>query len=178
MTDQAAQVLAIGVGVIGDEGFQRFVVAGNQAIAPALQGMKAFVVLAGGGVELVDQSQNGVDVLSTHQFADVLNVAFAGDVCGVFGRIGERLAQRVAQRQALDQVGLECGQAFAQFLQRVQLALDLGFALLVENVVVGVFRHGDGPLGNAAMITAALSGRFCRRRAGSRSNAGHGSSYE
>jgi len=80
---------------------------------------------------------------------------FACDVCLVFGRVGQRFLQCVAERQASNEIGLERGQTLAEFLQRQQFALDLGFAFFVEAVDVGVFRHGDGPLGNAAMITAA-----------------------
>ena len=47
MTDQAAQVLDVSLGVELDEAFQRAVAFGDQAVAPAFEGMEAFVVLAG-----------------------------------------------------------------------------------------------------------------------------------
>ncbi|ABP78722.1 conserved hypothetical protein [Stutzerimonas stutzeri A1501] len=157
VADQPAQVLAVGFGEFDDEGFQRLVIAGDEPVAPALEGVEAFVVLAGRGVELIDQGDDGIDILITHQLADVLDVPFAGDMRLVLRGVGQGLVQRVAERQPGDEVGFERGQAFAEFLQGEQFALDLGFAFFVEIIDVGVFRHGDGPLGNAAMIAAALA---------------------
>ena len=91
-------MLAVGFRVFGHEGFQRFVVAADQTVAPALQRMEAFVVLTCGRIELINERQDGVDVLITHQLADVLHVTLAGDMSSVFRRIGEGLAQCVSQR--------------------------------------------------------------------------------
>ncbi|MCY1523268.1 hypothetical protein D9M68_581590 [compost metagenome] len=160
MTDQAAQVLAVGVRVVDDEALQGAVAAFDQAVAPALQGVEALVVLAGGAVELVDQGDDGLDILLAHELADVLEVPFAGNVRLVLRRFRQGPLQGVGQRQLGQHVGLEGGQALAEVLQGMQLALDLGFALLSGEVVVEEFRHGGGPMGNAAMITSR--GRLVR----------------
>ncbi len=160
LSQQLTQVLGIGVRVLVDKVVQRFIAAGQQQVAPALKGVEAFIVLARRGVQLVDQRGNRLDIGGTHQFADVLDMAFARDVRLVFRRIVQRLAQRIAERQLGQQLRLEGGQALAQILQRLQLALDLGFALLAREVIVIHFRHGAGPVGNAAMITS--QGRLVR----------------
>src|SRR5690606_23665427 len=67
MTDQAAQVLAVGLWVVVDEALQHAVVAADEAIAPALQGMETLVVFAGGAVDLVDQGGDRLDVLVAHE---------------------------------------------------------------------------------------------------------------
>src|SRR5690349_11032198 len=89
LTDQGTQLLAVRVRVVDDEFFQNGIVAGDQTIAPALQVMEAFVVLTSGGIELIEQNQNGGSVLIAHQFADELKVPFTRDVRGVLGRIGQ-----------------------------------------------------------------------------------------
>ena len=64
-------------------------------------------------------------------------MAFACAVGGVLAGVGQGLAQLVGERQARQGVGLDRGQAFAEFDQRMQFALDLGFAFFaVEGVVV------------------------------------------
>ncbi|MNP16669.1 hypothetical protein D3C76_1090760 [compost metagenome] len=64
-------------------------------------------------------------------------MAFAGTVSGVLAGLGQGLAQLVGQRQACQGIGLERGKALAEFDQRMQFALDLGFAFFaVEGVVV------------------------------------------
>ncbi len=155
LTDQGAQLLAISLRVVDDEFFQHAVIACDQAIAPAFQVMEAFVVLPGGGIELIEQNQNGVSVLIAHQFADELQVPFTRDIRGVLGRIGQGPAQGVGQGQFGQQVRLECCQALAEVNQSMQLAFDLGFAFftLVEGVVVRI-NHGGSPQRNAAMITS------------------------
>lgn len=155
LTDQGAQLLAVRVRVVDDEFFQYGIVAGDQAIAPALQIMEAFVVLASGGIELIEQNQNGVSVLIAHQFADELKVPFTRDIRGVLGRIGQSPAQGVGQRQFCQQVRLECCKALAEVNQSMQLAFNLGFAFFsrIEGVVVRI-NHGGRPQRNAAMITS------------------------
>jgi len=100
-------MLAVGLGVLGYERFQGGVVTADQTVAPALQRMEALVVLARRGVQLIDQRENGIDILVAHQLTDVLDVPFARDMRLVFRRVGQRLLQRVAQRQASDEVRLE-----------------------------------------------------------------------
>ncbi len=155
LADQGTQLLAIGVGVVDDEFFQNGIVTGYQAITPALQVMEALVVLASGGIELIEQNQNGVSVLIAHQFADELKVPFTRDVRGVLGRIGQGPAQGVGQGQFCQQVRLECCEALAEVNQSMQLAFDLGFAFFsrIEGVVVRI-NHGGRPQRNAAMITS------------------------
>lgn len=92
MTDQAAQVLDVSLGVELDEAFQRAVAFGDQAVTPAFEGMEAFVVLAGGAVHLVEHGADRVDILFAHQLADELDVAFARGIGGMFRRFGERAA--------------------------------------------------------------------------------------
>jgi hypothetical protein len=121
LTDQGTQLLAIGVRVVDDEFFQNGIVTGYQAITPALQVMEALVVLASGGIELIEQNQNGVSVLIAHQFADELKVPFTRDVRGVLGRIGQGPAQGVGQGQFCQQVRLECCEALAEVNQSMQL---------------------------------------------------------
>lgn len=155
LTDQGTQLLTIGVRVVDDEFFQYGVVAGNQAITPALQVMEALVVLASGGIELIEQHQNGVSVLIAHQLADELKVPFTRDVRGVLGRLGQSPAQGVGQGQFCQQVRLECCKALAEINQSMQLAFNLGFAFFsrIEGVVVRI-NHGGRPQRNAAMITS------------------------
>ncbi len=155
LTDQGTQLLAIGVRVFDDEFFQNGIVTGNQAIPPALQVMEALVVLASGGIELIEQNQNGVSVLIAHQFADELEMPLTRDVCGVLGRIGQGPAQSVGQGQFVEQVRLERCKALAEVNQSMQLAFDLGFAFFsrIEGVVVRI-NHGGSPQRNAAMITS------------------------
>ena len=154
LTDQGTQLLAVRVRVVDDEFFQYGIVAGDQAIAPTFQVMEAFVVLASGGIELIEQNQNCVSVLIAHQFADELQVPFTRDVRGVLGRIGQGPAQGVGQRQFCQQVRLERCKALAEVNQSMQLAFDLGFAFLpIEGVVVRI-NHGGSPQRNAAMITS------------------------
>ncbi len=155
LTDQGTQLLAIGVRVLDDEFLQHGVIARDQAVTPAFQIMETLVVLASGGIELIEQSQNRVSVLVAHQFADELQMPFTRDVRGVLGRIGQCPAQSVGQRQFGDQIRLECGQALAEVNQRMQLAFDLRFAFFsrIEGVVVRI-NHGGSPQRNAAMITS------------------------
>lgn len=155
LTDQGTQLLAIGVRVVDNEFFQYGVVTGNQAITPALQIMEALVVLASGGIELIEQHQNGVSVLIAHQLADELKVPFTRDVRGVLGRLGQSPAQGVGQGQFCQQVRLECCKALAEVNQSMQLAFNLGFAFFsrIEGVVVRI-NHGGRPQRNAAMITS------------------------
>ncbi|MNC22777.1 hypothetical protein D3C75_707840 [compost metagenome] len=155
LTDQGTQLLAVRVRVVDDEFFQYGIVAGNQTIAPAFQVMEAFVVLTGGGIELIEQNQNRVSVLIAHQFADELKVPFTRDVRGVLGRIGQSPTHSVGQGQFCQQVRLECCKALAKVNQSMQLAFDLGFAFFsrIEGVVVRI-NHGGSPQRNAAMITS------------------------
>ena len=154
LADQLTQVLAVRFGVLPDETLQYVVAASDQAIAPAFQVMETFVVLPSGGVQLIEQHQNRVQVLIAHQLADELDMPFARDVRGVLGGIGQGTAQGVGQWQLGQHVGLEGGQAITQLDQRMQLALDLSFAFsLVEGVVVRI-NHGGSPQINAAMITS------------------------
>ena len=155
LTDQGTQLLAIGVRVLHDELFQYRVIAGNQAVAPAFQIMETFVVLASGGIELIEQNQNRVNVLIAHQFADELKVPFTRDIRGVLGRISQGPAQGVGQWQFVEQIGLERCKALAEVNQSMQLAFDLGFAFFsrIEGVVVRI-NHGGSPQRNAAMITS------------------------
>lgn len=155
LTDQGTQLLAVRVRVVEDEFFQNGIVAGDQTIAPALQVMEAFVVLAGGGIELIEQNQNGGSVLIAHQFADELKMPFTRDVRGVLGRIGQSPTHSVGQGQFCQQVRLECCKALAKVNQSMQLAFDLGFAFFsrIEGVVVRI-NHGGRPQRNAAMITS------------------------
>jgi len=155
LTDQGTQLLAVRVRVVDDEFFQYGIVAGDQAIAPTFQVMEAFVVLASGGIELIEQNQNRVSVLIAHQFADELQVPFTRDVRGVLGRIGQGPAQGVGQRQFCQQVRLERCKALAEVNQSMQLAFNLGFAFFsrIEGVVVRI-NHGGRPQRNAAMITS------------------------
>ncbi len=155
LTDQGTQLLAIGVRVLDDEFLQHGVIARDQAVTPAFQIMETLVVLASGGIELIEQSQNRISVLVAHQFADELQMPFTRDVRGVLGRIGQCPAQSVGQRQFGDQIRLECGQALAEVNQRMQLAFDLRFAFFsrIEGVVVRI-NHGGSPQRNAAMITS------------------------
>ena len=154
MADQPAQVLAVGIRVVADELFEGLVIAIEQAVTPALQGMEAFIVFAGGGVQLVDQRANRLDIGAAHQFADVLQVAFAGNMRMVLGGVEQCLVQGVAEWQLGQHVGRQGGQARAQLLQFVQFALDLGFALLAREVVIEKIGHGQGPVGNLPMITS------------------------
>ena len=155
LTDQGTQLLAIGVRVLDDEFLQHGVIARDQAVTPAFQVMETLVVLASGGIELIEQNQNRVSVLIAHQFADELQMPFTRDVRGVLGRIGQCPAQSVGQGQFGDQIRLECGQALAEVNQRMQLAFDLRFAFFsrIEGVVVRI-NHGGSPQRNAAMITS------------------------
>lgn len=128
LTDQGTQLLAIGVRILDDEFFQHGIVARDQAITPAFEIVETLVVLASGGIKLIEQGQNRVSVLIAHQFADELQVPFTRDVRGVLGRIGQSPAHSVGQRQFCDQVWLECCQALAEVNQSMQLAFDLRFA--------------------------------------------------
>lgn len=114
LTDQGAQLLAIGVRVLDDEFLQHGIVTGDQAVTPAFEIVETLVVLTGRGIELIEQGQNGVSVLIAHQFADELQVPFTRDIRGVLGRIGQCSTQGVGQRQFCLQVGLECCKALAQ----------------------------------------------------------------
>ena len=155
LTDQGAQLLTISLRVVEYELLQDAVVACDQAIAPAFQAMETFVVLSSGGIELIEQSQNGVSVLIAHQFADEHEVPFTRDIRGVLGRIGQGPAHGVGQRQFCQQVRLERCKALAEVNQSMQLAFDLGFAFFsrIEGVVVRI-NHGGRPQRNAAMITS------------------------
>ena len=92
MTNQPAQVLDVSIGIKLDEAFKRTVAFADQAVAPALKGMEALVVFAGGAVHLVEHSDDRLDVLFTHQLADELDMAFARGVGSVFRRFGEGAA--------------------------------------------------------------------------------------
>src|SRR5690606_15388442 len=107
---------------------------------------------------------NGFDVLGAHKLADVLQVAFLCDVRRMFRRVGQGLAHGIGQRQAVENVGLERGEARAKVLQRMQLTLDLSFTFFLEAIEIGNIRHGAGPVGDAAMITAALMPAQSARR--------------
>nr|GEW94086.1 hypothetical protein [Tanacetum cinerariifolium] len=136
LTDQRAQLLTVCVGVFGNELLQHVVGPGHQAVAPTFQIVEAFVVLTRRSVELIEQHQDFIQILIAHQLADELNVAFARNVRGVLGSIGQCPTQRVGQWQLGQHIGLECRQAFAQLHQSMQLSFDLGFAFLsVEGVV-------------------------------------------
>ena len=156
LTQQAAQMLAVGLRIDCQEGFQIVIAAAEQPVAPTLQGVEALVVFTGRSIDLINEGEDGRNVLLTHQLADVLHVALLRHVGGVLGRIGQGAAQRFGDRQTVLQLRLEAGQALTQLLQRVQLTLDLGFALLFGEVVVE-FGHGAHPVDNAAMITAACT---------------------
>ena len=117
--------------------------------------MEAFVVLTGGGIELIEQNQNGGSVLIAHQFADELKVPFTRDIRGVLGCVRKSPAHFVGQWQFCNQVFLERCKALAKVNQSMQLAFDLGFAFFsrIEGVVVRI-NHGGSPQRNAAMITS------------------------
>ncbi len=155
LTDQGAQLLAVGVRVLDDEFLQHGIVAADQAITPALEIVETLVVLTGGGIELIEQQQDRRRVLVAHQFADELQVAFTRDIRGVLRRIGQRPTHGVGQWQFCQQIRLECCQALAKVNQSMQLAFDLGFAFFsrIEGVVVRI-NHGGSPQRNAAMITS------------------------
>ena len=155
LTDQGAQLLTISFRVVEHELLQDCIVARDQAIAPAFQTMETFVVLPGGGIELIEQSQNGVSVLIAHQFADEHEMPFTRDIRGVLGRIGQGPAHSVGQWQFCQQVRLERCKALAEVNQSMQLAFNLGFAFFsrIEGVVVRI-NHGGRPQRNAAMITS------------------------
>lgn len=155
LTDQGAQLLTISLRVVEHELLQDRIVARDQAIAPAFQAMETFVVLPGGGIELIEQRENGVSVLIAHQFADEHEVPFTRDIRGVLGRIAQSPAQSVGQWQFCQQVRLERCKAFAEVNQSMQLAFNLGFAFFsrIEGVVVRI-NHGGRPQRNAAMITS------------------------
>lgn len=128
LTDQGAQLLTISFRVVEHELLQDCIVARDQAIAPAFQTMETFVVLPCGGIELIEQSQNGVSVLIAHQFADEHEMPFTRDIRGVLGRIGQGPAHSVGQWQFCQQVRLERCKALAEVNQSMQLAFNLGFA--------------------------------------------------
>lgn len=137
MTDKRTQLLTVGVGVFVDEAFKVLVITVDQAVPPALQVVEAFVVLAAGAVDLLEHRVDGVQVLVAHQFADERHMPFACAMSGVLAGFGQGFAQLIGQRQARQGIGLDRSQAFAEFDQRMQLALDLGFAFFaVEGVVV------------------------------------------
>jgi len=92
MADQRAQLLAIGVGVFVDEALEVFVITVDEPVAPALQAVEAFVVLAGRAVHLFEQGMDGVQVLDAHQLADERHVPFAGSVSCVLAGLGQRFA--------------------------------------------------------------------------------------
>src|SRR3990167_11408666 len=52
LANQLAQGLAVRFGVVANEAVQYSVIAPQEAVAPAFQAVKAFVVLARGGVQL------------------------------------------------------------------------------------------------------------------------------
>lgn len=80
---------------------------------------------------------DGIEVLHAHELADERHVAFTGAMSGVLAGLSQCLAQLVGQRQARQGIGLERGKPLAEFDQRMQFALDLGFAFFaVEGVVV------------------------------------------
>jgi hypothetical protein len=141
VADEAAQVLSIGFRVLSDERFERLVVARDQAIPPALEGVKALVVLACRAVELIDDGENTLDVLIPHELAQVLDMTLTGNVRLVLRRRFQRAAHIVAERQAFLHLRFERGEPFAQCLQGVKLAFDLGFTLLFGEVVER-FSHG------------------------------------
>lgn len=117
LTNQGAQLLTIGLRVVDNEFFQDGIVACDQPIAPAFQAVETFVVLPSGGIELIEQGQNGVSVLIAHQFADEHEVPFTRDIRGVLGSIGQSPTQSVGQWQFCQQVRLECCQALAEVNQ-------------------------------------------------------------
>ena len=154
LTDQGAQLLAVRVRVVHHEFLQHRVIARDQAVTPTFQVMEAFVVLASGGIELIEQGQNCVSVLIAHQLADKHDVPFTRDIRGVLGCILQSPTHFVGQRQFCNQVRLERCKALAEVNQSMQLAFDLGFAFLpIEGVVVRI-NHGGSPQRNAAMITS------------------------
>jgi hypothetical protein len=154
LTDQGAQLLAVRVRVVQYEFLQHRVIARDQAVTPTFQVVEAFVVLASGGIELIEQGQNRVSVLIAHQLADEHDVPFTRDIRGVLGCIRQSPAHFVGQRQFCNQVRLERCKALAEVNQSMQLAFDLGFAFLpIEGVVVRI-NHGGSPQRNAAMITS------------------------
>lgn len=154
LADQRAQLLAVGFREFLDEFLQDFIVAVDQPVAPAFEAVEAFVVLARGGVELVKQRVDCVDVLVTHQLADERLVTSFRLVRRVALVLFQSRAQLVGQRQLGQGIGLEQGEALAHIDQRLHLALDLGFAFFaVEGGVVRI-NHGGSPLRIAAMITS------------------------
>ncbi|MNQ17072.1 hypothetical protein D3C85_300820 [compost metagenome] len=155
LADQLTQVLPVCCRIVANKGFQGVVGAVDKTITPAFQAMKALVVLTGRSIELVEQGKNRFDVLVAHQPADKLHMAFFRRIGCMFGRLFEGAAQFVGQRQFIEQVGLQGGQALTQVLQGMQLAFDLGFTLLAGEVIK-IFRHGGGPMENAAMIAASF----------------------
>ncbi len=155
LTDQGAQLLAVGVRVLDDEFLQHGIVTGDQAVTPAFEVVEPLVVLTGRGIELIEQLKDRGGVLIAHEFADELQMPFTCNVRNVFGRIGQSPAQGVGQWQFGQPVRLECRKALAKVNQSMQLAFDLGFAFFsrIEGVVVRI-NHGGSPQRNAAMITS------------------------
>lgn len=141
VADEPAQMLSIGFWVLGDERFERLVVARDQTIAPALEGMKALVVLASRAVKLIDDGENTLDVLIPHELAQVLDMTLTGNVRLVLRGRFQGAAHVVAERQAFLHLRFERGETFAQSLQGMKLAFDLGFTLLFGEVVER-FSHG------------------------------------
>ena len=90
--------------------------------------METFVVLAARAVDLFEQGMDGIDVLIAHQLADERHMAFASTMSSVLVGFGQCPAQLVGQGQASQGIGLERGEALSELDQRMQLALDLGFA--------------------------------------------------
>jgi hypothetical protein len=137
LTNQGAQLLAVRGRVVQHEFLQHRVIARDQAVTPTFQVMEAFVVLASGGIGLIEQGQNGVSVLIAHEFADKHDVPFTRDIRGVLGRIRQGPAHFVGQWQFCNQILLERCKALAEVNQSMQLTFDLGFAFLpIEGVVV------------------------------------------
>lgn len=99
--------------------------SGGHANVPGCGSVRC--TLASGGIELIEQGQNGVSVLIAHQLADEHDVPFTRDIRGVLGRIRQGGAFRRSVA-VCNQVRLERCKALAEVNQRMQLAFDLGFA--------------------------------------------------
>jgi hypothetical protein len=151
LTDQGAQLLAVGVRIVQDELLQYSVVTADQAVTPTFQVMETFVVLAGGSIELIEQSQNGVSVLVAHQLADKHDVPFTRDIRGVLGCIRQGPAHFVGQWQFGNQVRLECCKALAEINQSMQLAFCIGVGAFLGCASQNFINQGLGLAARACL---------------------------
>ncbi len=130
LADQRAQLLDVGVRVLGHPGAER-VVVGDQPVAPLLGQVQASVSVAeplccSSSAWRAASTSFGVEL--AHELADELHLAaLAFEVGDAFG-LGHRVHQLVGQAQRFGQVGAQVQQLFAQVLQFVAFALEIGAA--------------------------------------------------